>query len=220
MAPTTPTTTSHALLALLAVRSWTAYELTQQMRRALRWMWPRSEANLYNEVKRLERLGYATGHPERANGRNRTRYEITNDGRDALAAWLAEPPTSPPTFESEALLRLYFADQGSRDDLLATIARTRADVAQAAAEILPVLQEYARGDGTFPERFHLNAAAAEAIAAFYRAQLDWCRVAARRLEAWDDPQDPAAVPDADDTLADTIAFYRSVLDDHDPQETP
>ena len=51
--------TTYALLGLLAIRSWTAYELTGQMRRALRYAWPRSEANVYSEIKRLVLRGLA-----------------------------------------------------------------------------------------------------------------------------------------------------------------
>src|SRR5262245_19492056 len=85
-------TTAHALVGLLAVRSWTAYELTQQMRRALRWAWPRTQANLYNETKRLVPLGLATAVEEDQGPRSRTRYEITAEGKEELAAWLRTDP--------------------------------------------------------------------------------------------------------------------------------
>ena len=38
--PTPLTTTSYAILGLLAVKPWTTYELAQQMRRALGQFWP------------------------------------------------------------------------------------------------------------------------------------------------------------------------------------
>jgi hypothetical protein len=45
---------------MLALRSWSAYELTQQMRRSLAYCWSRPESVLYQEPKRLVRLGLAT----------------------------------------------------------------------------------------------------------------------------------------------------------------
>ena len=38
----------------------TGYELTQQVRRSLRFVWPSSEGHLYREQKRLLELGWAT----------------------------------------------------------------------------------------------------------------------------------------------------------------
>ncbi len=47
------TTTSYAILGLLAIRPWTTYELTQQMQRSLSRFWPRAESKLYEEPKKL-----------------------------------------------------------------------------------------------------------------------------------------------------------------------
>jgi PadR family transcriptional regulator, regulatory protein AphA len=62
-----PTVTSFAILGLLGVQPWTAYELVAQANRRLHWLWPRSEANLYDELKRLVERGYA--HAEVEEGR-------------------------------------------------------------------------------------------------------------------------------------------------------
>ena len=46
-----------ALLAVLAIRPWSAYELAGYMRNStLRAIWPRAESRIYAEVKRLEKL--------------------------------------------------------------------------------------------------------------------------------------------------------------------
>ena len=41
------TTTSYAILGLLAIKPWTTYELAQQMDRSLRRIWPRAKSKLY-----------------------------------------------------------------------------------------------------------------------------------------------------------------------------
>src|SRR5262245_35683445 len=104
------TTTSYAILGLLNIRHWSAYELTQQARRSLRYAWPKSESHLYAEPKRLVKLGLA-GVTEAPAGPVRTRqvYRITPAGRRALKRWLATEP-APPQLEFEALLRLFYAD--------------------------------------------------------------------------------------------------------------
>ena len=53
------TTTSYAILGLLAVRPWSTYELTRQMDRSLGRFWPRAESKLYEEPKKLAAQGLA-----------------------------------------------------------------------------------------------------------------------------------------------------------------
>src|SRR5688572_13685267 len=98
------TTTSYAILGLLAIKPWTAYELTKQMERSLRHFWPRAESRVYEEPKRLARLGLARATAETVGQRPKTRYTITPKGRRALSAWLAEPG-GDPQLECEGLLK-------------------------------------------------------------------------------------------------------------------
>ena len=53
------TTTSYAILGLLAVKPWTTHELVQQVDRSLRRIWPRAQSKLYEEPKKLVAHGYA-----------------------------------------------------------------------------------------------------------------------------------------------------------------
>jgi PadR family transcriptional regulator AphA len=89
------TITSYALLGLLAVRPWTAYELTQQMRRSLHYVWPKSESLLYNEPKKLVEAGLARVTRQRRGDRTRAQYRITAAG---VAAW---PGTGPKTMKPD-----------------------------------------------------------------------------------------------------------------------
>jgi hypothetical protein len=54
-----PTTTHYALLGLLAIRPWPAYELVGQSQRVLGFLWPWAESKVYESVKRLTALGLA-----------------------------------------------------------------------------------------------------------------------------------------------------------------
>lgn len=106
------TTTSYAILGLLALRDHTTYELTKQMQRTVGYIWPRAERKLYDEPKRLVAAGYAEAVQDLVGRRRRTTYSITPAGREALARWLGTEP-APPAMEFEGMLRVLFADQGT-----------------------------------------------------------------------------------------------------------
>ena len=111
--PPAMTTTSYAILGLLAVKPWTTHELVQQVDRSLRRMWPRAQSKLYEEPKKLVAHGYARATDDSVGRRRRTRYTITAEGRRALAAWLREPGDGP-VLEFEQLLKISFADSGTQ----------------------------------------------------------------------------------------------------------
>src|SRR5680860_420577 len=78
---TSMTTTSYAILGLLAIKPWTTYDLIQQVDRSLRRIWPRAQSKLYEEPKKLVALGFARASEEQVGKRRRTRYTITARGR-------------------------------------------------------------------------------------------------------------------------------------------
>src|SRR6186997_1199598 len=94
------TTTSFAILGLLAIRPWATYDLAKLMRRSLHFFWPRAESNLYAEPKRLVEAGLAEVQEEWTGDRRRTVYSITDAGREALGTWLAGE-SAAPRLESE-----------------------------------------------------------------------------------------------------------------------
>ena len=97
------TTTSYAILGLLALRSWTTYELAKQMQRTLHYFWPRAESQLYDEPKNLVAHGLASAEKTFVGRRPRTTYTISPAGQQALSAWLATP-SAGPLLESEAIV--------------------------------------------------------------------------------------------------------------------
>src|SRR5690349_25052125 len=81
------TTTSYAVLGLLAVRPWSSYALTQQMDRSLGRVWPRAVSKRYEEPKKLTARGLARSAVQQNGQRTRTVYALTAEGRRALAEW-------------------------------------------------------------------------------------------------------------------------------------
>lgn len=182
MAPrSTPTT--FALLGLLAVRSWTAYELAGQAARSLRYFWPRSEAHVYAEVKRLVELGFADAETETNGRRSRTSYSITAEGRVALRRWLATAPAEPQ-LEVEALLRLMFADQGDLDDILGTLRATRESMAAVRRVGMGQIRDYLETGGPFPERLHIIALMTMFYTDFAELVERWTREAEAEVATW------------------------------------
>ncbi|WP_285658971.1 PadR family transcriptional regulator [Actinomycetospora sp. NBRC 106375] len=182
------TSTSFAVLGLLAVRSWSTYELTQQMDRSLGRMWPRATSKLYEEPKKLVAAGFAAAETEAVGRRPRTVYSITEEGRTALARWLAEPGDGP-VVEFEQLVKLTFAEHGTREDARRTVAAARAWAQERNAENLLAARQYAAGEGPFQDRAAQTMLAGAFFTELYATVARWADWADEQIAAW--PEDPA-----------------------------
>jgi PadR family transcriptional regulator AphA len=180
--PSLPTT-SYAILGMLALRPWSAYELTQQLRRSLDYCWPTAESVLYDEPKRLVRLGLVSARREAAGRRARTVYAITGRGRRLLGEWLATRP-SPPRLEVEGMLRLLYADQGGKRELLEAVRATRAWALERAPQGLAQVAGYLEDGGPFPERLHIIALFGRFYADLFELLVRWADLAEREVDAW------------------------------------
>src|SRR4051794_3488113 len=114
------TSTSYAVLGLIAVRPSTAYELARLVSRSLEYVWPRAEGRIYDEPKLLVEHGLAKGTPELTGKRPRTVYSITAKGRRALTVWLSDPGAGLQ-LEYEALLKVVFAEHSTKEQLQANL---------------------------------------------------------------------------------------------------
>lgn len=209
---TKPSPTTYGLLGMLAVRSWTGYELTQQLRRSLRYVWPSSEGHLYREQKRLVDLGWARVVDETSNGRLRHRYLITAQGEEALAAWLRTSP-APPRFEIEGMLRLFYGSQGSASELAAAMEETSRSARTMLEELVGFAAEYIAADGPlwmlehdvggagariewrgremYPERLHVIALVIDGTTRLLEALADFADATATEIAAWESPTSPS-----------------------------
>jgi DNA-binding PadR family transcriptional regulator len=180
------TATSFAILGLLSLRPWPTYELAKQLRRSLHHFWPRAESNLYAEAKRLVAQGYASARVEPTGERQRTVYSITKRGRNALRAWLGEAG-GEVRLECEPLLKVFFADQGTQAELLATIRAIGAAADQQQADLRRMAEEYRAGEGPFPERLAVSVLALGLVWDQLRSTIDWSHRAAEAVEGWRAP---------------------------------
>ncbi len=186
-----PSTSAYAILGLLSLRSWTTYEIAQQVRRSLRWFWPRAERRLYDEPKTLVALGWATSETGWTGQRRRTHYAITDAGREALAAWLSEPP-APRALEFEGALKLFFADGGTTEQLTALLRVMAAECEDRLTDLRSQMEGVLAEGGAFPGRAHLSAMSLRAQVDLELALLTWARWAAGEVPQWSSTTDPGA----------------------------
>ncbi|MCK1819458.1 PadR family transcriptional regulator, partial [Streptomyces sp. XM83C] len=190
------TTTSYAILGLLAVRPWSTYELARQMDRSLGRIWPRAQSKIYEEPKKLVRHRLARAERGAVGRRPRTVYAITPEGRAALAAWLREPGAGP-VLESEQLLKVFFAEHGTTADTRATLRAAREWAVERNRDNLATGRAYAAGEGGFPERAAQTLLVGRFLTEYYRLVAEWADWASRIVADWpDDPAEAIVDPDA------------------------
>jgi DNA-binding PadR family transcriptional regulator len=179
------TPTSYALLALLAQKPWSAYELTGFMRTSnLRAIWPRAESRLYAEPKRLVAQGFASARIERHGGRKRTVYRITPEGRSALADWL-KLPSKRFTYESEAMLKVSHAEMAELTGMIEEIRAEAEDDLRISAKAFANRLD---GGVDFPERVHVSALVAQFCIEMMHARLRWASFAEDFIRDWENTE--------------------------------
>jgi PadR family transcriptional regulator, regulatory protein AphA len=178
-----PTTTSYAILGLLSVRPWSAYELAQQMSRSMIHCWPVAPSVVYHEPKRLVSMGYATVTRQQAGRRSRAVYQIAPGGREALRQWLTTPPADPQ-LQMEPMLRLIFADSASPEELTASLRKLRAWADHRLAVGARQCEDYLATGGPFPDRLDLLALFAEFFGQLYALAGDWAQHAEDDVTPW------------------------------------
>jgi len=178
------TPTSYTILGWLDLSPWSTYELAKQIRRNLRFFWPRTESQLYEEPRRLVQLGLATSEQTSVGKRPRTIYAITPAGRKALVEWMTQP-SQPPALHFEGLVRLFFGNAGTPEDLLRALdsAVERADEIQIVGS--RVAQEYLTGAAPFPQRIHCSGLVFDFLWNFAELLRDWAARSAREIGSWE-----------------------------------
>jgi PadR family transcriptional regulator, regulatory protein AphA len=188
------TTTSYVILGHLALRSWSTYELAQQMKRSTRHYWPRTESKIYEEPKKLVAHGLATATREYTGRRPRTVYAITDEGRKALRRWLDEPGEAP-LVEFEGAVKVLFAEQGTKDQLLATLRSIREQAERTRVEHSTLADDLAQTGGPFPDRLHVNSLVFKFMWEQTETVIRWATWAEQEVADWREDLARPAGPD-------------------------
>ncbi|MER6214938.1 MULTISPECIES: PadR family transcriptional regulator [unclassified Streptomyces] len=103
--------TSWAVLGLLSFgEELSGYDLKKWSDRSLRFFyWSPSFSQIYSELKRLERAGYASSRrvAQDSGTRDKRVYRITGAGLDAVRRWARETPVDAPVLKHGPMLRLW-----------------------------------------------------------------------------------------------------------------
>jgi PadR family transcriptional regulator AphA len=158
--------TAYVILGMLRTTPKSGYEIKAIVDHSTRFFWAASYGQIYPELRRLAKAGLIEGTAAPRDGRRRTVYKITPEGRKELRAWLREPPT---TFETrdEGLLKLFFADALPPQEAVATL-RAMREQHLGVVERLREIEPMATAAGGFPP------IVLKGGIEFHEWQADWC----------------------------------------------
>jgi PadR family transcriptional regulator AphA len=179
------TTTSYAVLAQVAVHPWSTYELARQRVRYFRYVWPRAESAIYREVKRLAAMGLLAAKREYVGKRPRTVYSITEAGRQILREWL-DTPVSPFAMDFEAMIRLFIAPLGTKEQIVATLEQVRTDAQDMLRFGGAVKQEFVDGRAALQDQVYIRALAVDFFVSLLHTVNGWAERTLSEIEGWED----------------------------------
>ncbi|HEX7256352.1 MAG TPA: PadR family transcriptional regulator [Gaiellaceae bacterium] len=178
------TTTEAALLGLLRKGPMSGYDLRKDVERSVGYFWAPAKTQIYATLPKLVEAGHATQEKVVQRARpDKTVYELTEAGREALREWVEEAPLEAGHGRNLILLKLYFGEEADPEALRRQLAARREDAERLRAE-LEELDAAGAGGSPF-----------EAITRrwgflYAEALLSWAREAERALERLPAPREP------------------------------
>jgi DNA-binding PadR family transcriptional regulator len=124
---------SYVILVLVGENGAGPHDLVRMMRDG-RIYWAAPESQFYAEPKRLETAGYLAASKQPGRTHERTHYTLTDEGRQALAQWLATPARFP-RIQNEAVVRLLGAEYAERGVLLESLSALRRELDELDASL-------------------------------------------------------------------------------------
>lgn len=167
---------SYEVLGLVGREGAGPHDLRQMVRRGRMLDWA-GESQYYVEPKRLARLGYLEARKEPGRTRERTVYELTDKGLEALREWAKTPAHFTPV-KSEPLVRLLIADLVGEKDTRRSIAALRDDI----ADLQERLTELGRSTESLPHRAKYLRLVEDLLQRTLALHLDWVDEVERELD--------------------------------------
>lgn len=145
---------SYLMLGMVRLGARSGYAIKKATDRSTRGFWPTSLAQVYPELGRLERAGLLRRSEDPRGARQRSVYEVTEQGEAALSNWLRSAREAPLQLRDEGLLKLFFADALPREDQLTLVRRQRERAQQAEQvireEMIPLAEAQATTGARYP----------------------------------------------------------------------
>lgn len=173
------TTLGYALLAMLAQRPQTGYDLAQTLRKPVGFFWHARHSQIYPELARLESDGMVIYElVKQAERPDKKVYTITDKGKEAVAHWATEP-ISVPGVRDELVLKAYAIWLADPQQALALFREHEKLHVERLAEYEGYEREILRHRGNELERidspmFSLYTTLKRGLG-FEREYAEWCR---------------------------------------------
>jgi PadR family transcriptional regulator AphA len=108
---------AYVVLGMIATGRRSGYAMSRTAKEATRHFWATSDGQIYPQLKKLSEEGYIEGERESQGGRERIVYSLTAQGRAALDEWLGSAAKAHFELRDEGLLKLFFAEELTVDQL-------------------------------------------------------------------------------------------------------
>jgi DNA-binding PadR family transcriptional regulator len=126
---------SYVVLALVGGRGAAPHDLVRMARGGQRLYYAGTASKIYEQPKRLERLGYLRSEKRPGKTTDRTYYTLTEKGLAALRQWHARP-SSFPRIQSAAVARVLSSDLAEDERVVAeSLSAMREEIAELWAGI-------------------------------------------------------------------------------------
>ncbi len=172
---------SYAILVLVGRGGAGPHDLRRMVARG-RVYWSAAPSQWYAEPKRLAALGLLEARKLPGRTRERTHYELTDAGREALAAWVTTPAVLPRT-QNEPIVRLMAADLVSPRGVLEGLAALREEIDAGLAGLAESRAQWERLEHRAP----LLAVNDRYATRLLELQREWLEDAERTLRGLDSP---------------------------------
>jgi PadR family transcriptional regulator, regulatory protein AphA len=133
------TTVSYVVLGLVRDGATTSYDMKQRVAKSVGHFWTFPHSQLYAEPPQLVELGLLAERQEES-GRRRRVYTLTAAGRRALDEWLREPTADQTQIRDTGLLKLFFGD-GMTPDEIAALAREQEQAHRALLAVYEAIAD-------------------------------------------------------------------------------
>jgi hypothetical protein len=117
-------------------------------------------------------------------------------------------PGEGPALEFEQLVKIHFADSGTKADVISNLEATRAWVLEQNAENLAAARAYLAGETSFPQRAALNQLPGRFLTEFYVMVARWVEWASAIVDTW--PDDVRSAPFDMAAAEEGVALAESV----------
>jgi DNA-binding PadR family transcriptional regulator len=180
----------YAILSLLAHDPLSGYELMKLFDGSVGYFWHASHPQIYKELARLERNGDVTHRSVEQRGRPTKKiYSMSEQGRQALLAWLRLPPKTQRV-KDEMMLKMFSSGLLEPEEAVDLLTRHR-ELYRARLQKYQELERFLRSGAVTANRMRLGAYLTLLRGIRHaRTYVEWCDEAMELLHQYDEEQRP------------------------------